>query len=151
MRKAAFAAVLALAVVLGLTEIGRRASLEAACFDPTEACSWSVVVVRDDTHQPVVLRACMHHCGQGDRRLDPVAVKPGEESAREQYGAVYALVDGLSWWAVEDRAGNTLGCLVLDGHGEKRDGDLLLVSQRRPCTPQQPAVKPVGRATVRPL
>jgi hypothetical protein len=51
--------------------------------------------------------------------------------------------------AVEDRAGNTLGCLVLDGHSDKRDGDVVLVSQRRAGTPRQPAMKP--RSAARPF
>jgi hypothetical protein len=71
-------------------------------------------------------------------------------SPAEQYGGVSAYIGDLNWWAVEDRAGRTLGCLVLDPHPDKYDGDVVLVSKKRDCSPDQPATKPVGHTAVQP-
>jgi hypothetical protein len=65
-------------------------------------------------------------------------------SPKEQYGGVYALTGVKNWYAVEDAAGKTLGCLVIDGHPDKEDGDVVLVSEKRQCTPEQPVTRPVG-------
>jgi hypothetical protein len=140
-------AVLAGIILIGL--LGHRA-VQATCgFDPTDDCNWSVIVVRNDAKSPVELRACVHHCGQGDRRLDPVEVEVDEASPAQQYGGVYANTGGLNWSEVTDRAtGRRLGCLVLRGHSNKTDGDVVLVSQARPCSVKQPPATPVGHASV---
>jgi hypothetical protein len=120
---------------------------QATCFDFTDECNWSVYVVRNDTDRPVELRPCANHCGEGDSRYDPVSIDPGTASSYEQYGGVKATTQTLNWWAVEDEAGRTLGCLVLDGHPDKEDGDVVLVSEREPCgNPEQPATRVVGHA-----
>jgi hypothetical protein len=142
--------VVAVLVVVGvLLALGDRADQLACGFDPTDDCNWSVFVVRNDTAHPVVLRQCMHHCGRGDRRLSPIDVPAGTSSPPRQYGAVYALTDDLAWWEVTDAPGRTRrGCLVLDGHSDKRDGDVVLVSQAQSCRASQPPTKRVGRVRV---
>src|SRR5438046_2106321 len=58
---------------------GQVSVSELACVgDPTDPCNWSGYRVENDTALPVVLRECMHHCGSGDRRLDPMFVKSDE-------------------------------------------------------------------------
>jgi hypothetical protein len=109
---------------------------ELLCVDPTEACNWSSYRVRNDTAAPVVLRECMHHCGLGDQRLDPVFVG---SKATTSDDAVTALVGSRNWWEVRTAAHRSLGCLVLDGHRHKRDGYLVLVSSREPCSPGAPS------------
>jgi hypothetical protein len=141
-------AVLGVVLAALLAGCGPHSFRQATCVDPTDDCNWSVVVVRNDSQQPVVLRGCTHHCGQGDRRLDPVTVAAGSVSPRKQYGGVYALTEDLMWWEVKDTSGRELGCLVLDGHPDKSDGDMVLVSQAHPCGEHQPLVRPVGHTTV---
>ncbi len=137
---------LSFAVLLG--GCGSRSFRQATCVDPTDNCNWSVVVVRNDTPRAVASRPCLHHCGPGDRRLDPVVVPSGQGSPWKQYGGVYANTGGLNWWAVQGAIGETLRCLVLDGHPDKRDGDIVRVSQARPCGSHEPATKPIGRTSV---
>lgn len=141
------AAATALLLAAVLCGCGPHSIRQATCLDPTDDCNWSVVVVRNDTPRTVALRACMHHCGAGDRRLDPVVVASGRSSPTTQYGGVYANTGGLDWWAVEDPNGVILGCLVLDGHSDKRDGDVVLVSEARPCRAHGPATLPVGHTS----
>jgi hypothetical protein len=145
-RTATLATASMLAVLLG--GCGPHSFRQATCFDATDDCNWSVVVVRNDTPHAVALRLCMHHCRPGDHRLDPVTVPIGASSPKNQYGGIDANTGGLSWWAVEDPARRTLGCLVLDGHPDKRDGDVVLISQARPCRDSEPATKPIGRTSV---
>jgi hypothetical protein len=108
---------------------------ELMCIDPTDACNWSAYRVRNDTAEPVVLRECMHHCGAGDQRLDPIAVAPGQTTANSVRD-VSALVATHDWWEVRLRSGRLLGCLVLDGHPHKHDGDRVSVAGVGPCTPE---------------
>jgi hypothetical protein len=144
-------AVLGVVLAALLAGCGPHSFRQATCVDPTDDCNWSVVVVRNDSQQAVVLRGCMHHCGQGDRRLDPVTVAAGAASPRKQYGGVKVLTENLMWWGVKDTTGRDLGCLVLNGHSDKSDGDIVLVSQARPCGEHQPPVRPVGRTSVQAL
>jgi hypothetical protein len=107
------------------------------------------VVVANDSGHEVSLRECLHHCGEGDQRLDPVAVAAGERSPAKQYGSVTALTGTRNWIAVESPTGRTLGCLIVDGHPDKRDGDLVRVSQMAACrNARTKPVTPVGRVTV---
>ena len=92
--------------------------------DPTDPCNWSSYRVKNDSAVPVVLRECMHHCGSGHRRLDPVLVKIDETTSGD---AVTALVGDRAWWEVRSSSNRLLGCLVLDGHRHKHDADLVVV------------------------
>ena len=116
---------------------GQVSVSDLACVgDPTDPCNWSSYRVENDTGGPVILRECMHHCGTGDRRLDPVAVRTGGTTSGD---AVTALVRGRAWWEGRSSSNSFLGCLVLDGHGRKHDGDLVLVSYVRPCRANAPS------------
>jgi hypothetical protein len=110
---------------------GQVSFSELACVDPTDPCNYSTYRVHNDTTGPVVLRECMHHCGRGDRLLDPIVVESGRTTSE---AAVTALVGSRNWWEVESVSDRRLGCLVLDGHGHKRDGDLVDVSAIGPCS-----------------
>jgi hypothetical protein len=121
---------------------GKVTASELACVDPTDPCNRSAYKVANDTRQPIVLRECSHHCGRGDREGDAVRVLPGE-STQSSVDVVSALVGGREWWSVRVR-GHRDGCLVLDGHEHKRDGDIVRVSAARPCrenAPNTPAVR----------
>jgi hypothetical protein len=51
--------------------------------------------------------------------------------------------------AVESLLGKTLGCLVVDGHPDKSDGDLVRVTEMEPCGDSSTqAVVPTGRVKV---
>jgi hypothetical protein len=121
---------------------GRVTVSELACIDPTDPCNWSSYRVENDTAVQVVLRRCMQHCGNGDRRLDPIVIESGRTTSTE---AVTALVGSRAWWEVWSSSQGWVGCLVLDGHHHKRDGDVVLVSYVQPCragavsTPARPA------------
>jgi hypothetical protein len=106
---------------------------DLACIDPTDSCNFSKYRVQNDTTRPVVLRECSHHCGEGDRRLDPIDVAAGGLTPDDEFSGVTALVGKRAWWEVRTRTGQLLGCLVLDGHPHKRDGDLVAISAARPC------------------
>lgn len=141
---------LAVVIVVGLLVLlGAHAAQLTCGFDPTDDCNWSVFVVSNDSPSAVALRQCLHHCGQGDRRLDPIYVAAGQGSPPRQYGSVYATTGGLAWWEVTDASTQRqLGCLVLDGRGDKTDGKVLLVSRAHPCRATQPPTPPVGRTQV---
>jgi hypothetical protein len=119
---------------------------ELTCVDPTDACNWSSYRVVNDSRAPVVLRACSHHCGDGDRRLDPVYVEPGAVTPDDVYRGVKATVGSRDWWEVQTPSAVTLGCLVLDGHAHKRDGDLVQVSSAGSCGPQSPSTTSFAKA-----
>jgi hypothetical protein len=119
-------------VHLSVSGVGHGVNQFFCGLDPTDPCNWSLVVVRNDTTAPVVLRECMHHCGNGDQLLDPIDVAPGATSPRDQYAGVPALTYERTWVAVSSR-GRRVGCLVLDGHHTKRDGDVVRVSEAGPC------------------
>ena len=104
---------------------------ELACIDPTDSCNWSTYRVQNDTPTAVVLRECLNECGAGDRRLDPVRIERGQTMGGD---AVTALVGSRDWWEVRSASGQALGCLVLDGHPHKRDGQLVAVSSARSCS-----------------
>src|ERR1035437_1423435 len=70
---------------------GQTTVAQLACVDPTDPCNFSAYQVTNDTNRPVVLRECMHHCGPGDRLLDPITVGP-TETTPDSVSAVYALV-----------------------------------------------------------
>lgn len=105
------------------------------CWEPGDSCGYSVYRIRNDLDQPIVVRECMHHCGTGDQRLDPIAVPAGRVT-QNSFLAVSAIVGLHDWWEVKSASGEVLGCLVLDGHAHKHDGDLVVVSAAGPCTPQ---------------
>jgi hypothetical protein len=137
------------AAILGVAACGPRSFRQATCVDPTDDCNWSVVVVANDTTRPVTLRVCVHHCGKGDQRLDPITVLPSRRSPATQYGGIYALTGSQTWVAVQSYDGKTTGCLVLDGHPDKRDGDLVRVSEMTVCgDARTSAAIPVGRVNV---
>ena len=108
------------------------------CLDPTGACKWSAYRVRNDTLSPVVLRECFHHCELTDERGDPIVVASGAVT-RDDVFQVSALVAELDWWEVRSQSRRRLGCLVLDGHTHKYDGDIVLVSSAGLCWPGAPA------------
>lgn len=144
--------VFGVAVVVALATLlagcGPRSLRQAGCLDPTDSCNWSVIIVRNDTPRSVALRGCLHHCGQGDSRLDPVVVASHGSSPYTQFGSVTALTGDLAWWEVRDySSGKPMGCLTLDGHPDKADGDIVAVSQARPCDKHQHAAAPIGHAT----
>jgi hypothetical protein len=110
---------------------GEVSPSDLACVgDPTDSCNWSSYRVENNAGGPVVLRECMHHCGKSDRRLDPVAVRAGRTTLDD---AVTALVGDRAWWEMRSNSNQLLGCLVLDGHRHKHDGDLVLVSSVGLC------------------
>jgi hypothetical protein len=128
---------------------GPHSLRQATCFDPTDDCNWSVVVVQNDTPRSLIIQECIHHCGRGDQRLDPITLLPEDRSPATQYGGITALTGTRTWVAVETKTGATLGCLVLDGHPDKQDGDLVPVSEMAPCGDSKIGVAhPVGRVTV---
>jgi hypothetical protein len=113
---------------------GQTTFAQLACIDPTDPCNVSTYRVTNDINRPVVLRECLHHCGPGDRLLDPITVGLGATTP-DSVSAVTALVHSRDWWEVQAVDGRTLGCLVLDGHSTKRDGLLVDVSSLGRCTP----------------
>ena len=113
------------------------------CIDPTDPCNWSSYQVRNDSQRVVVLRECMHHCGAGDQVLDPITIRPGDTTANNVYD-VSAGIGVYSWWEVLTPSGVRLGCLILDGHSKKHDGDLVLVSETSRCgNAASPPTRPV--------
>jgi hypothetical protein len=141
-------AVVAVAV-FGLSACGFHSFSQGTCVDPTDDCNWSVVVIVNDSAKPVTLRECIHHCGSGDQRLDPITVAPHRRSPATQYGGISALTGERTWVSVESGDARKLGCLVLDGHRDKRDGDLVRVSEMSVCGDSQtPAARPVGEVKV---
>jgi hypothetical protein len=137
------------AVAFGFTSVGRvgHALDRVTCgLDPTDSCNWSVVIVKNDTRATVLLEPCEHHGGKGDDCGPPIVVAPGATSSRDQYEGVQAIT-GLKTWVAVVQRGRRIGCLVLDGHSSKRDGDLVLVSEARRCgDSSSPATKVVGTA-----
>jgi hypothetical protein len=115
--------------VARLTE-GKTTVEALACVDPTDPCNWSSYRVANDSSAPVVLRECEHRCESGDRRLDPILVAPGTMSSSDR---VRAAVGGRDWWEAQTVSGRQIGCLVLDGHSRKHDGDTVRVSSARRC------------------
>jgi hypothetical protein len=115
--------------VARLTE-GKTTVEALACVDPTDPCNWSSYRVANDSNAPVVLRECVHRCESGDRKLDPILVAPGTMSSSDQ---VRATVGARNWWEVQTVSGHQIGCLVLDGHSSKHDGDTVRVSSARRC------------------
>ena len=109
---------------------GRVSVSELACVDPTDPCNYSTYRVENDTGAPVVLRECMHHCGSGDQRLDPVSIDVGRTTAGD---AVTALVSSRDWWEVRTSSHRLIECLVLEGHRHKHDGDAVVASSAEPC------------------
>jgi hypothetical protein len=147
---ALFAAAIAACAILSLIgwnamrlAKGQVSLSDLACVgDPTDPCNWSSYRVKNDSAVPVVLRECMHHCGSGDRPLDPVLVKIDETTLGD---AVTAQVAGRAWWEVRASSNRLLGCLVLDGHRHKHDGALVVVSSVQPCRMNSPTTP--ARAT----
>ena len=109
---------------------GQVSLSELACVDPTDPCNWSTYRVENDMAEPVVLRECLHHCGSGDRRLDPVFVGIGRTSR----DVLTASIGSRAWWEVRSTSHRLLGCLVLDGHQHKQDGAVVVVSSAEPCS-----------------
>jgi hypothetical protein len=103
-----------------------------ACVDPTDPCNWSSYRVVNDTDTPVVLRECLHQCGNGDRRLEPILVAPRATTPNNGH-QVTASVGGRDWWEVQTVSGRQIGCLLLDGHSSKHDGDTVRVLSARRC------------------
>ncbi len=110
---------------------GKVSASELACVDPTDPCNWSTYRVLNDTAAPVSLRECDDRCQRVDRRLEAVVVPSGAITDGEQ---VRAVVGSREWWEVRSLSGRLLGCMVLDGHPDKHDGDLVRVSSRAPCS-----------------
>lgn len=112
---------------------GRVTLSELACVDPTDPCNRSSYRVVNDTFMPVVLRECLNRCERSDSRFDPIYVAPGATTA-DSANEVNALVGALNWWEVQAPPGRPIGCLVLDGHAHKHDGDKVRVSSVEPCS-----------------
>jgi hypothetical protein len=117
--------------VVRLTE-GKTTLAALTCVDPTDSCNWSSYRVTNDSNVPVVLRECQHHCESGDRRLDPILVAPGTATPSSGY-QVTATVGARDWWEVQTVSGRQIGCLILDGHPRKHDGDVVRVSSVQRC------------------
>jgi hypothetical protein len=105
---------------------------ELLCFKPGEPCRYSVYRVRNDTGAPVEIRWCLHHCGEGDRKGVGIPIAPGGTTVNDEHG-VQAIISNLNWFELRAESGSVLGCLVLDGHPHKHDGDLVVVSDVAPC------------------
>jgi hypothetical protein len=106
---------------------------EPTCIDFTDPCNWSSYRVFNDTGKLIVLRECDDRCQPGDGRSDPIIVGAGAITRDDVY-EVRASVKERDWWAVESRTGRQIGCLVLDGHPHKHDGDVVLASAVQPCS-----------------
>jgi hypothetical protein len=126
------AAVLALVAwnILRLAD-GQVTFSQLACVDVTDPCNWSSYRVLNDTRAPIILRECDDRCEHVNRRLGAIVVAPGTTTAGEE---VRATVASRDWWEVRTRQGRLLGCLVLDGHLHKHDGDVVRVSSASPCS-----------------
>jgi hypothetical protein len=122
---------------IGRLNTGKVTLSELTCIDPTDPCNWSSYQVRNDTSRPVVLRECLHHCGDGDSRGDPIQIEPRAVSPNDVYRGASATVGDRAWWEVRTTSARLLGCLVLDGHAHKHDGDLVVVSSARSCSSDQ--------------
>lgn len=132
---------------VGLSLHLRARIVNWSCLDPTDPCNWSSYRVRNDTRQPLVLRECDRVCGQADDLGDPFDLPPGATTAND-VDHVNAIVGERTWWLVLAADGRRLGCLVLDGHPRKHDGDLVLVSERERCgTDSAPTTRPVSPGT----
>jgi hypothetical protein len=110
---------------------GKVTVSELACVDPTDPCNWSSYRVLNDTAAPVSLRECDDRCQRVDRRLEAVILPP---DAMTDSDRVTALVASREWWELRTMSGRLLGCIVLDGHPHKHDGDLVRVSSHAPCS-----------------
>jgi hypothetical protein len=111
---------------------GKITFSEATCIDFTDPCNWSSYRVVNDLNKPIVLRECDDHCQAGDGRSDSILVEAGTMTRNDVY-EVRASIKGRDWWQVESRTGRQIGCLVLDGHPHKHDGDIVLASSAQPC------------------
>jgi len=111
---------------------GKVTVSDLACVDPTDPCNWSSYRVINDTDTPAVLRECLHQCGNGDRRLEPILVAPKATTPNNGH-QVTANVGSRNWWEVQTVSGQQIGCLIMDGHPSKRDEDIVLVSSARRC------------------
>jgi hypothetical protein len=110
---------------------GQETFSELVCVDPTDPCNWSSYRVLNDTGAAIVLRECDDRCQHVDRRLEAIVVPPGATTVGEE---VRATVESRNWWEVRTQSGRLLGCLVLDGHAHKRDGDVVRASSLAPCS-----------------
>jgi hypothetical protein len=129
----ALGGIVALVVVGGINWKATSAFLD--CPSPLDSCNWSAYRVRNDTSRIVVLRECENWCEAGDQLYDPVRLEPGSLSSTD---AVIANVNSRAWWEVKRLSGRQLGCLVLNGYSTRHNGELVLVSAARPCSPTQP-------------
>ena len=135
--------VLALIAWSGLRLADGRVSFSGlSCLDPTDLCNYSTYRVHNNTHVNVTVRGCFHWCGPTDNWSDAYRIAPGAASSAT---AVTAPVDGRAWWLVVAPGGRRLGCLVLDGHRSSQNGAVVLVSEARPCRPNQPLTRATGR------
>ena len=123
----------------GTTTVG-----ELLCLKPGEPCRYSFYRVRNDTDEAVEVHWCSHHCGKGDDWVGPtVFAAPGQTTASD-FDGVLAMTAGKTWWEVRTGSGRRLGCFALDGHGRKRDGAVVRVSDVEPCSPGQDATPFTG-------
>jgi hypothetical protein len=129
---------LVLALVAGVlvrVVTGKVAVSSLLCVDIHDSCNWSTYRVLNDTSAPVVLREWDNHCGRGDHRSGLITVVP-ELMTRDD--AIVEPIGTRGWWEVATASGTPLGCLVLDGHPAKQDGDVVAISAARPCSPREP-------------
>jgi hypothetical protein len=102
-------------------------------FDPTDPCNYSVYRVRNDTNRAVLLGECDERCQGADRGREPILIEAGGITGSRDY-EVKVPIQERAWWQVETRSGQRIGCLVLDGHPHKHDGDIVLVSAAQRCS-----------------
>lgn len=103
------------------------------CLMPNEPCRESAYRVTNDTSTAVLVRECLNHCGKGDERLEPVTILPGRTTGTEYPYPIGADVGLHTWFEVLTVSGRRRGCLVLDGHRRKHDGDRVVISAATPC------------------
>jgi hypothetical protein len=111
---------------------GKTTFAALTCVDPTDPCNWSNYRVVNDSDVAVVLRECEDRCKSGDRRLYPIFVPAGTVTSNSGYQPK-ALVGARNWWEVQTVSGRQIGCLVLNGHPLKHDGDVVRVSSVQRC------------------
>jgi hypothetical protein len=112
---------------------GKLTFSEATCIDFTDPCNWSSYRVFNDTHKRILVRECDDRCQTGDGRNPPILVEADRLTRNDVY-EVRATVKERDWWLVESRTGRQIGCLVLDGHPLKHDGDIVRASSTQPCS-----------------
>lgn len=135
----------AMAGVVALLVLAGAGALDTCSRD--DPCHRSAYRVINDTPRAVYVFECGHHCGKGDGRYGGVELRPGEATsvAKFPYDVAPIVGGGWTWFEVATLADRQLGCLVLDGYDEDRDGGVVRLSAATPCrksAPLTPLVSP---------